>query len=87
MKKINFNKKGFTLIELLAVIVILALLVLVATPAVANIIQNSQRNSFKSEAIGMARNLETAFTEKSAKSIDSTTTSNFGNAKVYKVKS
>ena len=34
MKKLINNKKGFTLIELLAVIVILAILVMVAIPAV-----------------------------------------------------
>ena len=32
------NKKGFTLVELLAVIVILAIIALIATPIVINII-------------------------------------------------
>ena len=39
------NKKGFTLIELLAVIVILAIIALIATPIVLNIIADSKENS------------------------------------------
>jgi len=38
-------KKGFTLIELLAVIVVLAILALVVTPIVLNIVENAQRGS------------------------------------------
>ena len=38
-------KKGFTLIELLAVIVILAVLALIATPIVLNIIDDSKKNA------------------------------------------
>ena len=38
-------KKGFTLIELLAVIVILAVLALIATPVVLNIINGSKENT------------------------------------------
>ena len=39
------NKKGFTLIELLAVIVILAIIALIATPIVLNIIKDSKENA------------------------------------------
>lgn len=39
------NMKGFTLIELLAVIVILAILALIVTPVVLNIIENAQKGS------------------------------------------
>ena len=60
------NGKGFTLVELLAVIVILALLVLVATPAVTSIMQKSQKNAFKSEVLSLVNVMETAYTEKSA---------------------
>ena len=39
------NKKGFTLIELLAVIVILAIIALIATPIVLNIIKDSRESA------------------------------------------
>ena len=43
-------KKGFTLIELLGVIVILAIIALIASPIVLNIINDSKINSVKSSA-------------------------------------
>ena len=43
-------KKGFTLIELLAVIVILAVIALIATPIILNIIEDSKKQSIKSSA-------------------------------------
>ena len=39
------KQKGFTLIELLAVIVILAIIALIATPIVLNIIKDSKENA------------------------------------------
>ncbi len=41
------KRKGFTLIELLAVIVVLAIIALIATPIVLNIIENSKDSSNK----------------------------------------
>ena len=43
-------KKGFTLIELLAVIVILAIIALIATPIILNIIEDSKKQSIISSA-------------------------------------
>ena len=43
-------KKGFTLIELLAVIVILAVIALIATPIILNIINDSRKQAVKSSA-------------------------------------
>ncbi len=64
------KSKGFTLVELLAVIVILAILVLVAAPAVTNIMTKSQKNVFKNDVLGMVKSMDTAFTEKSSLKID-----------------
>lgn len=48
MKNTNIlNKKGFTLIELLAVIVILAILMLLATPSVLKIMNTFKRALLK----------------------------------------
>ena len=51
-------KKGFTLIELLAVIVILAILALIATPIVLNIIDDSKESSTIRSAEGYLRAIE-----------------------------
>ena len=45
-------KRGFTLVVLLAVIVILAIIALVATPLIFNIIDNSRKSAAKSSAFG-----------------------------------
>lgn len=46
------NKKGFTLIELLAVIVILAIIALIATPIILNVIDTARRGAAESSALG-----------------------------------
>ena len=51
MKNIFKNKKGFTLIELLAVIVILAILVMVAIPAVTKYLTESRKGTFSDNAL------------------------------------
>ena len=49
------KKKGFTLIELLAVIVILAVVALIATPIVLNLINVARQGAFKRSAEGLLR--------------------------------
>lgn len=46
------NKKGFTLVELLAVIVILAIIALIATPIILNVIDDAKEGAAKSSALG-----------------------------------
>ena len=53
------NNKGFTLIELLAVIVILAILMLVASTNVFNILDNARRGSFRTEFLTLLESAET----------------------------
>ena len=53
------RSKGFTLIELLAVIVILAIIALIATPLVLKYIEKSRKESKVDSAYSFVRNLET----------------------------
>ncbi len=46
------NYKGFTLVELLAIIVILAIIALITTPVILNVIENSRLNTAKDKAWG-----------------------------------
>ena len=46
------NYKGFTLVELLAIIVILAIIALITTPVILNIIEKSRLNAAKDKAWG-----------------------------------
>ena len=55
------KSKGFTLIELLAVIVILAIIALIATPIVLGIIEESRVNTQKVSAQYMIDTVEKAY--------------------------
>lgn len=46
------KNKGFTLIELLAIIVILAIIAVITVPQIANVIEDSRKNSTKDSAYG-----------------------------------
>jgi len=46
-------KRGFTLIELLAVIIILAVIALIATPIVLDVVENAQLKAFEESAYGI----------------------------------
>ena len=48
----KMNKKGFTLIELLAVIVILAIIALIATPIILSMINDAKKSAAKDSAYG-----------------------------------
>ena len=51
-------KKGFTLVELLAVIVILAVIALIATPMILNVIETSKVGAAESSALGYVEAIE-----------------------------
>ncbi len=59
------NKKGFTLVELLAVIVILAILILFALPAVISTMETARAGAFKNEVNAVVNDAQTAFSRKS----------------------
>ena len=71
-------KKGFTLIELLAVIIILAIIALIATPVVLKVVDNAKESGRKSSVAGYADAVKLAINEKmfenngSVPAIDST---------------
>jgi len=54
------KKRGFTLIELLAVIVVLAIIALIATPIVMNVIKNAQKGAVERSAERYVDAVETA---------------------------
>jgi len=60
------NKKGFTLIELLAVIVILAIIALIATPIILGIIEDAREGAKERSAELIANSVELAYQTKYA---------------------
>lgn len=58
----KMNKKGFTLIELLAVIVILAIIALIATPIVLGIINDARKSSKERSVELVASGAQNAYT-------------------------
>jgi type IV pilus assembly protein PilA len=54
------KNKGFTLIELLAVIVILAIIALIATPLIMGVINNARKNAAKNNVYGYVKAVELA---------------------------
>ena len=52
------NNKGFTLIELLAVIVILAVIALIATPIIMGVIEDARKQADKDSAYGYIKAVE-----------------------------
>ncbi len=57
------NQKGFTLIELLAVIVILAIIALIATPMVLNAVEDARQKAAEASAYGVVEAVKRAFSQ------------------------
>ena len=64
-------KKGFTLIELLAVIILLAVISIIATPIITNIIETSKESANQRSIEGYARAVEQKYYEEGMPVIDS----------------
>ena len=67
------NQKGFTLVELLAVIVILAVIALIATPQVLGMIESARKGAAESSALSYVDSVEKTIVSKtiiSSKNID-----------------
>ena len=57
------NKKGFSLVELLAVIVILAVIALITSPLILNVIEDSRQSAFKSSLNGIKKAIENDYSD------------------------
>ena len=69
----NKKKKiGFTLIELLAVIIVLAIIALIATPIIFNVIENAKLKSLENSCYGVIDAVRTKYAEELLNSIDGT---------------
>lgn len=62
------NKKGFTLIELLAVVVILAVIALISTPLILDIIDSVRKGAFKDTTYGIVEAAKLSYTNEFLKS-------------------
>jgi len=60
-------KKGFTLVELLAVIIILAVIALIATPIVLNVVEKTRKSAFESSVNGIIEAIELEVADKMSK--------------------
>ena len=57
------KKNGFTLIELLAVIIVLAIIALIATPIIFNVIENAKIKSLENSCYGVIDAIRTKYAE------------------------
>lgn len=60
------NNKGFTLIELLAVIIILAIIALITTPIILNVVNKARQDAAKDKAWGTIEAFRVAYAQDQA---------------------
>lgn len=66
------KKNGFTLIELLAVIIVLAIIALIATPIIFNVIENAKLKSLENSTYGVVDAVRMQYMENLMNSADGT---------------
>ena len=80
------DRKGFTLVELLAVVVIMAIIALIATPNIISLLERSKRSDFVSDAKEFASKANYMFKRMEQKGYDSLFTSDDPTNCAYKIK-
>lgn len=82
----KMNKKGFTLVELLAVIVILAIIALIATPIILGVIDDARKGAAKSSALGFVDAVEKSIALKMVSDTNASIPSTISSTSDVKVK-
>lgn len=86
-KKLKLPALGFTLIELLAVIVILGIILLIATPIVLNVIDDAKKGAFQASVNYLIKTVENEYMKNQLKNIKEEQIYEYENGKLLNGKS
>lgn len=75
------NKKGFSLVELLAVIVVLAIIAMIATPIILSVISDSREGAIKDSIEGIYHAIEIDYSDEL--NFSGEATYNYSDGKLY----